>query len=95
MVTVRSRVTNGRFVVEVEDQGPGMDADFIREQLFRPFRSTKAAGHGIGAFQTRETIREAGGELQVLSAPGKGTTMRIVLPCLAEERADSRRCRAR
>jgi putative PEP-CTERM system histidine kinase len=89
-VTVRSRVTGGRLVVEVEDRGPGMDADFVREQLFRPFRSTKASGHGIGAYQTREIIREAGGDLQVISAPGKGTVMRILLPCLAEERADSR-----
>jgi putative PEP-CTERM system histidine kinase len=90
LVTVRSRVAGGRLVIDVEDRGPGMDATFVREQLFKPFSSTKSTGHGIGAFQTRETIREAGGDLQVVSSPGKGTTMRIVLPCLAEERVDGR-----
>ena len=83
-VTVRSRVNGERVIIEVEDQGAGMDADFIREELFRPFHSTKATGHGIGAFQTRETIRGAGGELQVISSPGKGTTMRILLPCATQ-----------
>ncbi len=90
LVTVRSEVTGGRLVIEVADRGPGMDADFVRNELFRPFRSTKTTGHGIGAFQTRETVREAGGDLEVVSSPGKGTTMRVLLPCLAEERADGR-----
>ena len=87
-VTVRSRVAGERVIIEVEDHGPGMDADFVREELFRPFRSTKVAGHGIGAYQTRETIRDAGGELQAISSPGKGTTMRILLPCVAEQRSE-------
>ena len=88
-VTVRSRMNSGNFIVEIEDRGPGMDGDFVREQLFRPFRSTKAAGHGLGAFQTRETIREAGGDLEVISSPGQGTIMRILLPCSSKERADT------
>jgi signal transduction histidine kinase len=62
-----------------------MDEAFIRNELFLPFRSTKSGGYGIGAFQTRELIRMAGGDLEVLSRPGFGTTMRIILP-LAESR---------
>jgi signal transduction histidine kinase len=89
-VVVCLHATGGRLMIDIEDRGPGMDADFIRDELFKPFRSTKSTGHGIGAFQTRETIREAGGELQVVSSPGKGTTMRILLPCLPEEHADDR-----
>lgn len=89
IVTVRSQVTGGRFIIDVEDSGPGMEAEFVRKELFKPFRSTKNTGHGIGAFQTRETVKEAGGDVQVVSSPGKGTTMRILLPCLSEERADS------
>ena len=69
-------------VLEVIDQGPGMDATFIRESLFRPFTTSKPLGSGIGAFQARELVREAGGELQVTSAPGAGTTMRILLPLM-------------
>ena len=67
-------------VVEVVDSGPGMDAVFIRDQLFRPFMTSKAGGSGIGAFQAREMVREAGGDLVVVSAPGQGTTMRLLLP---------------
>jgi signal transduction histidine kinase len=52
--------------------------------LFQPFRSTKSGGYGIGAFQTRELIRTAGGDLEVISKKGAGTTMRIFLPLVSE-----------
>jgi signal transduction histidine kinase len=61
-----------------------MDPAFIRDELFLPFRSTKSGGYGIGAFQTRELIRAAGGDLEVISEKGAGTTMRIVLPLVLE-----------
>ncbi|MEK7322283.1 MAG: XrtA/PEP-CTERM system histidine kinase PrsK [Pseudomonadota bacterium] len=68
-------------VIEVTDNGCGMDADFIRDRLFRPFDSTKGrAGMGIGAYETREFVREMGGQLDVESRPGIGTTFRIQLP---------------
>ena len=68
-------------VIEVADTGCGMDADFIRERLFRPFDSTKGrAGMGIGAYETREFVREMGGQLHVESEPKRGTTFRIQLP---------------
>jgi len=77
-ITVSDR--DGRGLIEVTDEGPGMDADFVRNELFRPFRSTKGSGFGIGAYQARETVRQLGGALEVDSAPGRGTTMRIALP---------------
>jgi len=61
-----------------------MDAGFVRDELFQPFRSTKSGGYGIGAFQTRELIRAAGGDLEVISEKGAGTTMRILLPLVIE-----------
>ena len=67
-------------VLEVRDTGHGMDAQFIRERLFRPFVSTKAAGMGIGVFESREYLREIGGQVQVHSEPACGTTFRITLP---------------
>lgn len=84
-VVLRTRRRGDRFVIDVVDRGAGMDEAFVRNELFLPFRSTKSGGYGIGAFQTRELIRMAGGDLEVLSRPGIGTTMRIVLP-LAESR---------
>jgi signal transduction histidine kinase len=66
-----------------------MDDAFIRDELFLPFRSTKSGGHGIGAFQTRALIRAEGGDLEVISKIGAGTTMRIILPALLEMAARS------
>jgi len=71
-------------LIEIIDKGPGMDDAFIRDELFLPFRSTKSGGYGIGAFQTRELIRMAGGDLVVISEKGFGTTMRIILPLVPE-----------
>jgi putative PEP-CTERM system histidine kinase len=79
-VAVEVRQAEGKIIIDVTDKGGGMPPDFIAEQLFQPFRSTKTEGYGIGAYQTRELIRAAHGDLLVLSTLGKGTTMRIVLP---------------
>ena len=67
-------------VIDIIDQGPGMTPEFIRDALFRRLRTTKGDGHGIGAYQARELLREAGGDLLVLSKPQAGTTMRLLLP---------------
>ena len=68
-------------IITVEDNGAGMDQDFIKNQLFRPFVSTKSGkGMGIGAYQTREFIASLGGKVAVDSAPGEGTTFIIALP---------------
>ena len=68
-------------VVEIEDTGSGMDADFIQNRLFRPFDSTKGlTGMGVGAFESREVIRGLGGDILVSSTPGEGSTFRITIP---------------
>jgi len=67
--------------LHVIDEGSGMDAEFVRQRLFRPFDSTKGSkGMGIGAYQTREYARWLGGDVEVLSTPGKGTDFCIRLP---------------
>jgi putative PEP-CTERM system histidine kinase len=83
-VMISSRRFGARLSIEVTDNGPGMDDAFVRDELFLPFRSTKSGGYGIGAFQTRELIRMAGGDLEVISEKGFGTTMRIILPVVPE-----------
>jgi putative PEP-CTERM system histidine kinase len=79
-ISVEVRHTAGKVVIDVSDTGGGMTADFIANQLFQPFRSTKSDGYGIGAYQARELMRAAHGDLLVLSEAGHGTIMRIVLP---------------
>lgn len=71
-------------IVEVKDSGHGMSEDFIRERLFKPFDSTKAAGMGIGVFEIREYVGELKGQLEVNSQPSKGTLFRVTLPLCAD-----------
>ena len=78
-VTLRQESDHG--VIEVSDNGCGMDEQFVRDRLFRPFDTTKGSkGMGIGAYQTREFVRASGGEVQVQSQPGGGTRFVIRLP---------------
>lgn len=70
----------GKIVVSVEDRGPGMSAEFIANDLFRPLVTTKAKGLGIGAYQARALMHDLKGEIEVASTPGKGTTIRLILP---------------
>ncbi len=79
-VIIDLRVEALNVVVDIVDKGPGMAPEFVRDTLFQPFRSTKSGGHGIGAYQARELLRDAGGDLLVISRLGVGTIMRIILP---------------
>jgi putative PEP-CTERM system histidine kinase len=66
--------------ISVEDTGCGMDEVFLRDRLFRPFDSTKGAqGMGIGAYQVRDIVHAAGGEIEVQSKVGAGTTFKLKL----------------
>lgn len=69
-----------RVELDIIDRGPGMTPDFVRDRLFRPLVSGRADGNGIGAWQARDLLRGAGGDLLALSTPGLGTTMRMLLP---------------
>ncbi|MEV4783212.1 XrtA/PEP-CTERM system histidine kinase PrsK [Burkholderia sp. LMU1-1-1.1] len=79
-VALHLRRDGGEVLVEISDTGQGMTPEFIRERLFKPFESTKAAGMGIGAFESREYVAELGGRLEVHSVPRRGTSFRVVLP---------------
>jgi putative PEP-CTERM system histidine kinase len=68
--------------ITITDDGCGMDEEFIKTRLFKPFDTTKGnAGMGIGVYESREIIREIGGSIRVSSRPGVGTEFTIILPC--------------
>jgi putative PEP-CTERM system histidine kinase len=84
-VGVRLARDGDNVLVEVADSGIGMSEEFIRERLFKPFDSTKSAGMGIGAFESREYIQQLGGTLQVRSTPTQGTTFTVSLPLYRQQ----------
>jgi putative PEP-CTERM system histidine kinase len=82
-VVVRLSNSGDRALIEIADNGCGMDGDFVKSRLFRPFDTTKGkAGMGIGAYESRHIVSSMGGRMTVESKPGEGTTFRISLPCV-------------
>lgn len=79
---------HGRVRIDVIDRGCGMTRGFIREELFKPFVSTKEGGFGLGAFEALQVARAMGGTIEVDSEPGKGSSFTVWLP-LADARVDS------
>ncbi|WP_242139814.1 XrtA/PEP-CTERM system histidine kinase PrsK [Sphingomonas sp. TREG-RG-20F-R18-01] len=66
--------------IVVADRGCGMTPGFVRDQLFKPFASSKPAGFGIGAFEAKQLAEAMGGHVLVDSQPGAGTRFRVCLP---------------
>ncbi|HEY4177586.1 MAG TPA: ATP-binding protein [Kofleriaceae bacterium] len=78
-VTVRTRRDGDRVAIEVADDGIGIPADAL-PHVFDPFFSTKEGGNGLGLALTHEIVREHGGDLDVQSTVGRGTTFTLRLP---------------
>ena len=57
-----------------------MSAAFVRDELFRPFASSKDGGFGIGAFEARQLAEAMGGSITVDSRPGRGTRFAVTFP---------------
>ena len=82
-ITLRVVAAGDRVAMEVVDRGAGMSPAFVRDELFRPFSSTKAGGFGVGAFEARQLVGAMGGAIEVDSREGEGTCFRVVLPVAA------------
>ena len=68
-------------LVFIEDNGTGMDEEFIKHRLFKPFDTTKGnAGMGIGAYDAKTYMESIGGYLQVQSQPNIGTCFTLGFP---------------
>jgi PAS domain S-box-containing protein len=69
----------GVAVVEVSDNGVGIQPDH-REKIFLPFFTTKPTGTGLGMAIVKKLMDLHGGEIEIDSAPGRGTSVRLLLP---------------
>jgi putative PEP-CTERM system histidine kinase len=79
-IRVETRPASGWAVLAVSDNGCGMTPEFLNRSLFRPFKTTKKNGLGIGMFQSKMIVEAHQGRMEVESEPGKGTTFHIYLP---------------
>jgi signal transduction histidine kinase len=86
-VVLRSRREAGQVALEVVDNGVGI-AETDREKVFEVFYSTRKGGTGLGLAIARRIAASHGGDIEVESTPGEGTTMRLWLP-EAEAAAES------
>jgi len=84
IISIRTNVVQRRrkpkVCVEIADSGVGMDRDFLENNLFSPFTSTKEKGLGLGLFTCQQIISLHHGNIEVESAPGEGSIFRILLP---------------
>ncbi len=80
-----SRVAADGVVVDVEDDGGGIDPEIL-EKIFDPFFTTKPVGEGtgLGLSLAYGIVRKHGGEISVASEPGRGTRFSVHLPTDAD-----------
>lgn len=69
-----------RFVeIAFRDRGPGIPPDALN-RLFEPYQTTRSEGSGLGLSIVQRIVRDHGGQIEVHSEPGAGTTFTILLP---------------
>lgn len=85
-VTVRTRTEDGRVVIEVADDGKGMNEKTLK-QIFDPFFTTKRArgGTGLGLAIAYKIVEEHGGTIGVASTPDVGTVFTVRIPARARQ----------
>jgi len=78
-ITIRTCVRGERAIIEIGDDGPGINAEDI-PLIFEPFFTRKGAGTGLGLSITQRIIEEHHGKISVESDPGRGTLFVVELP---------------
>lgn len=90
LITVQTFMEENTVVVEIEDNGKGMD-EKTQRQIFDPFFTTKRAkgGTGLGLAISYRILEEHGGNIFVSSKPGEGTRFTIKIPVVEDSKEDS------
>ncbi|HEY8967339.1 MAG TPA: ATP-binding protein [Candidatus Methylacidiphilales bacterium] len=79
ILRIASERNDTHLVLSFVDNGSGIPSDRIT-RIFEPYYTTKASGTGLGLLIVRRIVRDHGGEMQIESHEGRGTTVRILLP---------------
>jgi nitrogen fixation/metabolism regulation signal transduction histidine kinase len=85
-VIVAAHATDGRAILEVRDNGPGVPVA-ARDRIFDPYYTTKAEGTGLGLAIVKKIVLEHGGEITYRAAPEGGACFAISLPFARTSRA--------
>jgi len=83
-ITLKTFQDGASVCLTVSDNGRGMTGEYVASSLFKPFRSTKRNGLGIGLYQCKSVVEAHGGSIEVSSSPGAGTSFSIRLPARGE-----------
>src|SRR6202012_1618212 len=67
-------------ILTVVDDGPGMSAEVLRHAMEPFFTTRPGPGRGLGLTTVQGLVNERGGRIDIASAPGQGTSVRIWLP---------------
>ena len=70
-------------VITVRDTGVGMETA-VRDRMFEPFYSTKEGAEGLGLAAAHGIVTQSGGQIEVETLPGSGTTVRVYLPAVRD-----------
>ncbi|MEM5948831.1 ATP-binding protein [Spirochaetia bacterium 38H-sp] len=78
-ITIRTGIKDNRAMVAFDDSGQGIPDD-LKEKIFEPYFTTKDTGTGLGLTIVYKIIREHGGDIELSSEQGKGTSFVFLLP---------------
>jgi putative PEP-CTERM system histidine kinase len=85
VIIVRTSYKDNFVHVCIEDDGKGISKEFLEQELFQPFHTTKSGGLGIGLFQSKKIVEAHRGTIKVESEEGRGTKVTLSFPIAKEE----------
>jgi signal transduction histidine kinase len=78
VLTLRTKNSGDQCIIEIEDNGAGMDEDTL-QKLFEPYFTNKSKGNGLGLTNCQNIIMSHRGKVSVQSSPGKGSLFVVTL----------------
>jgi putative PEP-CTERM system histidine kinase len=80
VISIRTSSHENSIGITIKDNGRGMSREFIENELFIPFHTTKSSGLGIGLFHSKKIVEAHQGSIFVESEEGKGTRIHLTFP---------------